>query len=349
MVDVLRKSIVLLDALSGGADAPPNEFRLFKAGINPTLKGDVVLDAAALQSVLQSYAAYGNDLVMDLEHRSIGAKGVADTDAMAWFKLAGRDGELWAVDVKWTPEGVRRLNAKSQRYISPAVLTDENNRATEIINCALVSMPATLSTPALIAASRKELSMLTPEQVQKVVDAIANEDVEAMKTLLTELMAGAPAEEKPPEQDPALAEMTAAAPELLSATGATTIKDALATVAAWGKNAKETADKAASIELASRMTLVGDLVKLGAETPATAYADKDGKKVLVPRLLSEDFTSLRERVTALKASKGDVVSLNKQPSKTVKTFSAGDIAGAKKLGITPEEFIARKDAAVRKA
>ncbi len=351
IIDVLRKSIVLLDALSGGADvAPPTEFRLFKAGVNKTLKGDVVLDAAALSSVLTAYAAYGNDLVMDLEHRSLGAKSADDTNAMAWFKLAGRDGELWAVDVKWTPAGAKRLSDKSQRYISPAVLTDENNKAVEIINCALVAMPATLHTPALIAAHRKvTLSNMTPEQVQKAVEAMTNDDLDALKTIVTELMAGASTEEKPPEEDPALAEMTAAAPELMSATGATTIKDAVTTVLSWAKTAKETADKAAVLELSSRMTLVGDLVKLGAETPATAYADKDGKKVLVPRLLSEDFASLRERVVALKASKGERPVNLKPPTSAVKTFSASEVAGAKKLGITPEEFVVRKNAQVRTA
>jgi len=54
---------VLLDALSGGTDTagdvvvtPPSEFRLFKAGVNKTLKGDVVLDADGLTQILKNAA-----------------------------------------------------------------------------------------------------------------------------------------------------------------------------------------------------------------------------------------------------------------------------------------------------
>lgn len=318
MVDVLRKSIVLLDALSGGADsAPPSEFRLFKAGVNETDKGSFVFDRAAANRVMSMYRQRGVDMAIDLEHLSLDPKALHyNPDAMGWFGLEDRNGELWAVNVRWNDEGMRRLNAKTQRYISPAFLDDGADRIDRVFNIALVAQPATHQTQPLIAASQsfKELSMMTPEQVQKVVDAIANEDIEAMKTLLMELMAGALAEETPTEADPALAEMTDAAPELLSATGATTIKDALATVAVWAKSSKETADKAATIELASRMTLVGDLVKLGAETPATAYTEKDGKKVLVPRLLSEDFASMRHRVSALKAAKPELTN-SKPPVK----------------------------------
>ncbi len=344
---MLRKSLVLLDALSGGADAPPSEFRLFKAGVNKTLKGDVVLDAAALQSVLASFAAYGNDLVMDLEHRSLGPqRQTSDTDAMAWFKLAAKGDELWAVDVKWTDEGARRLTSKSQRYISPAVLTDENNRATEIANCALVSMPATLHTPALIAASRKELSMMTPEMIQKIMDLVAAGDLAPeVQAIFQELIAGK-TDDQPPAEDPAMAEMTAASGALLSATGAASLADAVKVVQDWAKTAESTKKQSEALALSQRVTLVGELVKLGAETPATAYADAE-KKALAPRLLSEDLESMRGRVKALKDAKAPAGNL--RPATTeIKTFSASEQAGAKKLGITPEEFVARKERAVRK-
>src|SRR5690606_10266447 len=131
---------------------------------------------------------------LDLEHRSLDLRTADATDAMGWFKLAVVNGELWATGVTWTSEGSRRLSNKLQRYISPAFYVDDDNRVTEIINCALVSMPATKHTPALIAASR---GIMTPEQVKAAMDAIASEDLEALKTIVTELIAGAPSEEEP--------------------------------------------------------------------------------------------------------------------------------------------------------
>jgi phage I-like protein len=136
-------------------DALPSEFRLFKAGENLTTKGVFLFDAKAADLVMAAWKAYGNDLAIDLEHLALDPDARAyDPDARGWFKLAVRDGELWAVDVKWAPDGARRLSEKTQRYISPAFCTDDDNRVIEIVNVALVAMPATHSTPALVAAHR---------------------------------------------------------------------------------------------------------------------------------------------------------------------------------------------------
>ncbi len=141
-------------ALDGAA--PPSEFRLFKAGANETTKGLFLFDTKAAELVMAAWRAYGNDLAIDLEHLSLSPESRAyDPDARGWFKLAVRDGELWAVDVRWAPDGARRLSEKTQRYISPAFCTDEDNRVTEIVNIALVAMPATHGTPALVAAGRR--------------------------------------------------------------------------------------------------------------------------------------------------------------------------------------------------
>jgi phage I-like protein len=134
----------------------PREFRLFRAGENETTKGTFVFDAKAADLVLSSAAQHGVDLMLDLEHLSIDDDAPNfDPDARAWFRLEVRNGELWAVDVRWTPDGARRLNERTQRYVSPAFLTDDEGRVTEIVNVALVAMPATHGTPALIAAGRR--------------------------------------------------------------------------------------------------------------------------------------------------------------------------------------------------
>ncbi|HVW28102.1 MAG TPA: phage protease [Polyangiaceae bacterium] len=138
------------------ATTPPTEFRLFKYGVNETAKGPVLFDATAANEVMAAYEQHGVDLMIDLEHQSLEAPVRADSfDARGWFQLELRsDGSLWAVNVRWTPDGARRLAEKTQRYISPAFYTGENGRVEELINVAICAMPATHGALPLVAASR---------------------------------------------------------------------------------------------------------------------------------------------------------------------------------------------------
>jgi phage I-like protein len=168
---------VLASALAVGPAGPPTSFRIFGPGVNATSKGDFVFDAAAARSVMAVYRRAGVDLVIDLEHESLGPRTRADSgDARGWAKLELRaDGSLWAVDVRWTPDGARRLKDRTQKYISPAFLHETSSgRITELINMGLVAMPATYEAYPL-AASRSGVvsTRLTNDQVQ-AVRALAN-------------------------------------------------------------------------------------------------------------------------------------------------------------------------------
>jgi phage I-like protein len=133
----------------------PTEFRIFKAGVNQTSKGPVLFDDAAAESVMAAYHAQGIDLMIDLEHHSLDTPIRPDSaDARGWFQLALRNGELWAVNVQWTPDGLRRLTEKTQRYISPAFVRGEADRVTEIYNAGLCAVPATHAAQPLVAASK---------------------------------------------------------------------------------------------------------------------------------------------------------------------------------------------------
>lgn len=150
---------VLCSDLGPDAGAsPPTEFRIFRAGMNATSKGTRLFDEQAAREVMAAYAEQGVDQMVDLEHDSLDEDAIkrADAkDARAWYKLEVRGGELWAVDVRWTPDGLDRLKNKTQRYISPAFLYDKNTgRIAELVNCALVAMPATHDAMPLVAASR---------------------------------------------------------------------------------------------------------------------------------------------------------------------------------------------------
>lgn len=128
-------------------EGKPSEFRIWRAGVNPTRNGyDVLFDAQAAEQVMAAYAEHGVEMMIDLEHLSMEdvARSVNfDPDARGWCKLEVRDGELWAVDVRWTPDGERRLSERTQRYVSPTFYLDEEGRPTRVVNIALVAMPAT--------------------------------------------------------------------------------------------------------------------------------------------------------------------------------------------------------------
>lgn len=137
--------------------ALPVEFRIFVAGVNATEKGDFLFDADAAAAVMAAREAWGVDVMIDLEHLSLDDSAPNyDPDARGWAELELRDdGSLWAVNVRWTPDGSARLTEKRQRYISPAFAFDDKGRPSELVNVAITALPATHSTPALVAARRQ--------------------------------------------------------------------------------------------------------------------------------------------------------------------------------------------------
>ncbi len=156
MFTVMANRVVTLAATPLPVATLPSEFLVFRKGPNPSSKGTAIFDDAAARSVLAKYRAQNTDLIVDLEHESLGPAVRADSrDARGWFKLELRAGALYAVGVKWTEDGARRLRTKSQRYTSPAFYQDpETFRILELVNIGLVAMPATFGAQPLVAASR---------------------------------------------------------------------------------------------------------------------------------------------------------------------------------------------------
>ncbi len=143
-------------AISIAGDDPPSEFRIFAAGWNDTEKGSFLFDEEAAASVMAAFEKWAIDVPIDLEHQMLEGDASADPtarDARGWCRLEVRDGELWAVNVTWTPDGEARLREKRQRYISPAFSFDENDRVTQIVNVAITALPATHGAQELVAAS----------------------------------------------------------------------------------------------------------------------------------------------------------------------------------------------------
>lgn len=164
--EVKRRVMRLSNAASSYVDAalsgaPAREVRLFHFGWNTSTKGRVWFDQEAADLVMAEFRRQGVLGMIDLEHMSLDDESPNwDPDARGWFKLEVRADaqgrpELWML-TKWNADGARRIVERFQRYVSPAfAYSPKTGRVLEIINVALVAMPATHRAQPLIAASAR--------------------------------------------------------------------------------------------------------------------------------------------------------------------------------------------------
>jgi hypothetical protein len=134
----------------------PAQFRIFRKGANPSTKGTVYFDDIAAREVMANYQQHGARIMLDLEHLSLNKQSPNyNPNAMGWFSLALKAGELWAVQVKGTDEGNERVDSKKQAYTSPFFAVDPKTKRVKcIINVALTALPATDKPMALVAANQ---------------------------------------------------------------------------------------------------------------------------------------------------------------------------------------------------
>jgi phage I-like protein len=361
--------------------APPTEFRIFAAGETLVRLNEcdrIVFDAKAASAVMAAWQRHGADVMIDLEHFSIldpkdKAAARADAvDARGWCKLALRNGELWAVNVRWTPDGARRLTSGSQRYVSPVFLRDDQDRPFEIVNIALCAMPAMCGLDPLIAASAQvrrvarrltvaSVSKVDPEKVKAALEALKNGDGAAALAMLEELIASAAA---PPPPDDALnadvpspddsVEEPPAAQAAIAASVNAAVASLTAQIATLSSQVNALSSDRKTRELEERRGLIGQLIKLGVETPALAWQGDATKRVPVARLSAESIESLRGRVAAF-GGKPRVASFDPPErediapdengidvSAEVARLSAQTLATLKKNGEKPDDYVRRR-------
>lgn len=312
---------------------PPTEFLIFAAGSVETSKGTFLFDGAAASAVLSAHSAQGNELMVDYDHASItstSADPALASRAAGWFDISMRNGELWAVNVRWTPAAFEALQNKEWRYMSPAFETDPEGRITSLLNVALTNLPATKHLQPLMAASQGDV--MDPAQLPMIAEAMglgADATVEDILAMIGSMMKkiqdaaagdgdpedkaeapeGDPAAEAAPPADPA---MQAASKRLLSLTGRASVGEAMGDVEAWRAGYLELSAGRAEIEKSKRnledderVSLTRQLVEIGSETPATAWKDALAKTPKpCERLAKEPIDSLRKRVALLAQTKG---------------------------------------------
>lgn len=109
------------------------------------------------------------------------------------------------------------------------------------------------------------------------------------------------------------------------------------------------AEDEAATELTARRDLIGKLVQLGYETPASAWEGKPEDRTPKARFLAEPVAEMRARVADLEKRPIHGHQSPEVLSSDVTKLSAVEIANCKKANITPEEYITRKQNAVRRS
>lgn len=313
---------------------PPSEFRIFRAGINDTHKGQVLFDEQAAEQVLAAARQWGVHYMIDLNHDALEADASSRpdaSDARGWFDLEVRDGELWAVNVEWTPDGEDRIRSKKQRYISPAFNVDADGvRPTGILNAAICAMPATFHPQDLIAARRRLAerigtarflerdTTMDPETIKAAMVAVkegkADDALKILEEMLVAAAGGGEAEEPAEDDEAALAEAPDEVPEedpemkafalrALKFTGFKSAPGAIKEIERLAKLGRSAEADASKNELATRRNLIAELIKLGVETPAYAWDGDPEDRKPVKRLTIETIDELSKRVEALSKSR----------------------------------------------
>jgi phage I-like protein len=332
-------------------DEPPSEFRLFTAGQVETTKGTFTFDAEAASKVMAEYGAHGIDLMIDYDHASLAGVSLdpaAAGKAAGWFNLELRNGELWAVNVRWTEPAAEALRAKEWRFMSPAFTTD-GDQITSVMNVAITNLPATRRLEPLMAASAVTTlgeNAMSLEEFMKVCKALgldmtmslddamakikgekpgnAAEDAadggadDAVETPVAAADVAPPQVDKPEEKQAAVA---ASLSRFMRLSGKASILDALAEAEVWREShikleteTQKLAQERAVIEAARRRKGCVDLVTLGGLAPASVWSDD---KATAPKkyLANMPMADFDEYVSdAIKANGGKSVTPRPAPA-----------------------------------
>jgi len=170
----LRKFAVNIQIDSSWAEAPPTEICLLRKGVTTTENGPYTFSDVSAKLVMAEFNRRGILYFADWHHASLDEHPrdprLAEA-AACHYKLEVRNGDLYATDIKWTPDGLEDLRKKRVLYISPAFDTNSKGEVVSFRNFALTNDPATHNSESLVAASAKHGESMDPEQLKAEYEA----------------------------------------------------------------------------------------------------------------------------------------------------------------------------------
>lgn len=241
---------------------PPKEFRIFRAGVNESTKGPSLFDEEAARTVMAEYKAHGIDVPIDWEHAMLDEDApVSERRAAGWFELEVREGELWAVNVRWTAEADKVLRAGEWRFFSPAFFRDEDSgRVASLINVAICNLPATRQLDALVAA--KTSVGATPRETPTPAGAGKETHMTMISLALVASTLGLASTASEADVLTAAKKGQSEASQLMTLTGGKTHAEALGIAIAW----KESHEEVAALKEAAKKEKQAALLKKGRES-----------------------------------------------------------------------------------
>ncbi|WP_311272377.1 MULTISPECIES: phage protease [unclassified Rhizobium] len=162
--------IAVLDAFTADPDAATAETKRGPDWIKVAPRGRFTArDGRSFEIdpelLVSRFKTDGVDLPIDIDHATVKKAMFGDSaPAVGWInQLDARADGLYG-KAEWLDEGVRVLTARTHRYISPTLKTDDSGKATWLHSAALVAAPAA-SMPAvasanLTATTKTETNML---------------------------------------------------------------------------------------------------------------------------------------------------------------------------------------------
>lgn len=128
-------------------EQPPSEFKLFTAGETAGTDGMKYFSDRSQTEVMTAFSMLGRELNICFGHDDIKPDMPSHekrSGGGAWLEV--RSGELWAVNVFWTPLAAQRIINRDDRYVSPLFLYDPKTlEIIEMISIALTADPGTLN------------------------------------------------------------------------------------------------------------------------------------------------------------------------------------------------------------
>lgn len=121
--------------------------------------------------LVSRFAADGVDLPIDIDHATVKKAMFGEAaPAVGWIsELQARADGLYG-RVGWLDEGLRVLSARTHRYVSPTLKTDEAGKAYWLHSAALVAAPAA-SMPAVASATLTTTTLKTEPPMLKAIAA----------------------------------------------------------------------------------------------------------------------------------------------------------------------------------
>jgi len=278
----------------GTAEAPPEEFLIFRYGPNhATIAGRreiVTLTQKGAVAIVKEWRRRNISGAFDYEHAVADAAARAKgAPAAGWFNVEARTDGLWAVGISWTEAALAYFAAKEYRYFSPYFMTNGKNEIVLLVNVALTNWPATDQQRPLIALSTRALRRhttmepLSLEQLkakaQELMDTFGAKgelmDIAAWLDKLTrgEGAPAAPEGEMPAGEeamtaDPIAEELTAVAEAAFSATGLRQPREAIGALRQFGAIVKERNAAVTELRQVKHSQFVDQCLAEGKITPA---------------------------------------------------------------------------------